>query len=148
MLISELMSRSDNFTDEQVTTSMAQSYVDEAISKINTELQLHLPFFDLETNYTALNDSWQMQLFLSYINYGVKLNDTSLTEANIYLMSFQNALSNLRGKLENSVAETYWGSDNGDGTYNLEGFGGAYQIDTSNAIPNPSWFTGSGEEIW
>jgi len=148
MIITELMTRSDNFTDEQVSVSMAQSYIDEAIAIINTELNLHLPFVDLTSSYSALNDSWQIRLFLPYLNYGVKMNDTSLTEAQFYKNAFDYALEALRISVSTAVPEEYQGSDNGDGTYNTDGIGGAYVMDTSGAIPNPGWFANSDGGEW
>ena len=72
-------------------------------------------------------------------SYGVKMNDSSLSEADRYLDEFYRALDNFKQALGDLVSSY----DPNDSTGNSgispdlvkqEGFGGVYNIDTSNAI--------------
>lgn len=141
MLITEIMTNSDMFTDETVSQNMAIAFVNEAISIVNSKLGVHLPFFDSSSSYTALNSSWQYRLFITYVSYGVKMNDTSLTEAQEYKSKFYDALGDLELRILSDIPEDYWGSEVGDGNeeYDTTGVGGAYDMDTSYAI-NVGWW--------
>lgn len=129
MKLSELIKMSDAFTDETVTTQNAINYANKGIAAVNTRLGIALPFFtDTSTDYTALTPSWLLTLVGTYINYAVKLNDSSLNEADRYKAEFNDALSVFSGEYTKFVAEAY-----------LNGQTGVYQIDTQEAIDWGIW---------
>lgn len=108
MNLTDLYKQSEYYTDEAVTTNFALSYANKAISYVNTEIGLTLPIFsDVTTAYTALPDAWLMRLVLPYIAYGIKMNDTSLSEAARYEDEFFAALSSFREKYRDVVSEDY-----------------------------------------
>lgn len=148
MTISELTSLSNSFTDESVLISNCINYANAAIAIINNEVNLILPFFEMDTNsstvdYTALPKQWQISLIGNYINYSVKLNDSSMTEAKEYKTNFYDALSRFK---EQAGGVDSTGASIISDAYKGEGFGGVYTLDTSGAI-DMGWFgprTGGG----
>ena len=147
MTLSDITKNSSIFTDESFSDADLLSLANRAISRINAECRTLLPFYiDLSSVYDALPDIWQLDIISPYISYGVKMNDSSITEANIYLDEFYKALNNFKDNI-GTLVEMY---DNGDtkngvsGEYiNTVGYGGVYNIDTSDAI-NIGFFGNNG----
>lgn len=147
MTLSDITKNSSIFTDESFSDADLLSLANRAISRINAECNTLLPFYiDLSSVYDALPDIWQLDIISPYISYGVKMNDSSITEANIYLDEFYKALNNFKDNI-GKLVEMY---DNGDtkngvsGEYiNTVGYGGVYNIDTSDAI-NIGFFGNNG----
>lgn len=130
MKLSRIIPWSENFTDEVQTNAFAISFANKAIAKINIECGLILPFLDtVEDDYTAMPDSWFVELLTTYLNYGIKMNDASLTEAREYRMDFEVALTKFRDVAQSIIADEYLDDSNA----------GAYIMDTSNAI-DIGWF--------
>lgn len=131
MNLTDLYKQSEYYTDEAVTTAFALSYANKAISYLNTELGLTLPIFgDVTTDYTVLPDSWLMRLILPYIAYGIKMKDTSLTEAARYEEEFFVALASFRDKYYDIVDAEYISEDSSN----------IWQSSARNV--NPGWFHG------
>ena len=103
MTLNKLMGWSESFTDEIQTEDFALGYANKAIADINTEAGLVLPFIeDMDEEYTALPESWFVRLLLPYLNYGIKMNDTSVAEADRYKQEFEISLiKNLSMKMKN-----------------------------------------------
>lgn len=147
MTLSDITKNSSIFTDESFSDADLLSLANRAISRINSECGTLLPFYiDLSSVYDALPDIWQLDIISPYISYGIKMNDSSITEANIYLDEFYKSLNNFKDKI-GTLVEMY---DNGDtkngvsGEYiNTVGYGGVYNIDTSDAI-NIGFFGNNG----
>lgn len=139
MTIDSIRKHSDSFTDETLTVDNCVRFVNSAIAEINKECDLLLdlvPEFNQEYNYEIIPDTWQIALFVMYVNYAVKMNDGSLNEAEEYKINFYDNLNKFKDVVQN---------DNADGTpflddkYKGPGFGGIIQIDTTEAIDN-NWF--------
>ena len=125
MKLNELMPISDSYTDEVLTASNAIKYANEAVAFINTKLKTSLPFFsNVTTDYTALSESWARRLFVPYLNYSVKMNDASLTEAAEYKQAFMLAFVDFQSSYLDDLDEEY----------QPENLPGVYMIDTSDAI--------------
>lgn len=143
MEIQQMMQFSDSFTDEVCTEEWARAFANQAIARINLELNISLPLLaDTEPEYSPdiLPDDWQNALLVIFICWGVKMNDTSLNEADRYLQLFNDALSRLKANLTTVVPPEYQNpSGNGDVSEDGAGKGGMYPINTNNAI-NMSWF--------
>lgn len=93
MKLSELKTQSEAYTDEIMTSAFALAYANKAIAYINTEISIELPFFaNVDDDYDALTDAWLMRLVTPYLAYGIKMNDTSLSEANRYEQEFAASL--------------------------------------------------------
>ena len=135
------MNYSDSFTDEVCTETWARAFINQAIGKINITLNISLPLLqDTESEYSAdiLPDDWQNILFVPYVCYGVKMNDTSLNEADRYYSLFIEALEALKANITVVIPPDYQ-NPSGNGENDGSGVGGVYPIDTSNAI-NWGWF--------
>lgn len=129
MKLTDMMKISDSYTDETVTQTNALNYANKGIALINTSCGTVLPFItNASTDYTALNESWVYRLFISYMNYSVKLNDSSLNEANTYRIEFEVALADFSSKFLDVLDEAYTG-----------GQLGYYLMDTSEAIDSAFW---------
>jgi len=113
MTISEITTAANSFTDEQVNVNLVRYYVNECIGKINIELRALLPTIASTTDptYTALNESWQLSLFVPYACYSIKMNDGSLNEADRYRNTFNENLAKLIQEKNIAIAEAYRGSD-------------------------------------
>ena len=132
MTLEKIIGWSESFTDEVQTESFALSFANNAIAEINTEAGLKLPFIeDLETDYTALPESWFVRLMVPYLNYGIKMNDTSVGEADRYLQQFQIALIKFKDNARNLVDEEFVNLDEPN----------MFKMDTSNSI-DIGWFGG------
>lgn len=134
MLLSKIISISNAYTDESVTTANALLFVNEAIALLNTKYKILLPFFeDATTDYDALGESWIRRILVNYVNYGVKMNDTSLQEADRYKAAFDLAVIDFASNYLDELDPEYLG----------ETMNNVYTIDTTNAI-DMGWFTGRG----
>ena len=131
MKLSKIMPYSEILTDEVQINSFALSFGNKAIAKINIECGLLLPFMEtVDDDYTAMPDSWFVELLTTYLSYGIKMNDASLTEAREYRLDFETALARFKDISRNLVAEEFWDALTPK----------SYQIDTSNAVDIGWWF--------
>lgn len=147
MTLTEITENSEIFTDETFDDEDLIKFANKAISRINTECKTLFPFFeDAITDYTAMPKMWLLDLVSTYVAYGIKMNDSSLTEANLYLDEFYRALKNFVDNL-GALVEMYENGDTENGVsgefINTVGFGGVYGIDTTNAI-NVGFFGNNG----
>lgn len=95
--LKDLAVMSDDFTDEMLLESQYKSYANEALSIINTEVGLQLPFVkDVNEDYEALPPSWFVRLLNVFMSYGIKMNDGSLNEADRYYERFWIALGEFK----------------------------------------------------
>lgn len=137
MKLSTLMSYSDSFTDETQTSANALAYANEGIAMINTKCSLKLPFFtSIDEEYDSLPDSWVLRFILNYMNYGVKMNDSSLNEAYEYKNKFDLAIYDFNGMNKSAIV---------DATLIDNDSKSIFMIDTSNAI-NVGWFANANDE--
>lgn len=147
MTLSEILTNSQFSTDESIEAMNSVNTANKALAIINTECGTVFPKMENVTStYTAMPSSWLFALLSPYISYTIKMNDSSITEADRYLDEFYRALGNFKDKLGTLVTD-YDGTDPESGIssdYLKEtGFGGVYQIDTSSAI-NVGWFGDNG----
>lgn len=138
MNLTQIKTWSEGFTDEAQTDATALAYANEVISILNTSFHLKLPFItDVSTEYTVLPESWFVRFMVSYLCYGIKMNDSSLSEAQMYKQKFDVAIYDFSAFDKSSLGEQYIDTAS---TSN-------YVIDTSYAL-NVGWF-GNGEgETW
>jgi hypothetical protein len=138
MTLKTIINNASIFTDEKFNDSDLLSIANKGISRINTECGTLFPYYaDINSEYAALPDSWQMDLMSLYLSYGIKMNDSSLSEADRYLDEFYKVLTSFKDKL-GTLVDKYINGDTVNGVSSeyveTEGFGGVYGIDTSNAI--------------
>lgn len=147
MTLRYIANNSAYFTDEKFGETELLSFANKAIARVNIECKTYFPNFPSMTEeYTALPSKWLMSLVSPYLSYGIKMNDTALTEAQMYLEEFTRALMIFKddlgtlidlynnGDTENGISGEYASSD---------GFGGAYGINTAGAI-DKGWFGDQG----
>jgi len=147
MTLSDIVTNSQFFTDETVAQINSVSVANKALSIINTECKTLFPFMEnLNDLYTYMPKNWLFTLLSPYISYAIKMNDSSLSEADRYLEEFYRALNNFKDNL-GSLLDSYVEGDPesgiaGDMVAEI-GLGGVYEIDTSNAI-NIGFFGNNG----
>jgi hypothetical protein len=138
MTLKNITDNSAIFTDEKFSEANLLSLAKKAIARINTECKTLFPFYNsINETYTALPDIWQLDLLSPYISYGIKMNDSSLSEADRYLDEFYRILNNFKDNLGALVDKYDQGDEiNGISSEFIDnvGFGGVYGIDTSGAI--------------
>lgn len=147
MTLSEILKNSQFSTDESIDQDNSINTANRALAIINTECKTTFPKIEsLNEPYTVMPSSWLFALLSPYISYTIKMNDSSITEANMYLDEFYRALSNFKDSL-GTLIEEYDDTDPESGIppeYIMQtGFGGVYQIETSYAM-NTGWFTNDG----
>ena len=147
MTLETITKNSAIFTDENFSVENILSLANRAISRINVECKTLFPFYDSYTaEYTAIPAISQMDMISPYLSYGIKMNDSSLSEANIYLDEFYKALNAFKDSI-GSLVEAYEQGDTTNGIsseyLSTVGYGGVYGIDTSNAI-NIGFFGNNG----
>lgn len=147
MTLSEILVNSHFSTDETISNELAVNTANRAIALINTECKTLFPKFEnYNDEYNYMPSNWLFTLLSPYISYTIKMNDTSLSEADRYLEAFYKALNNFKdniGSLIDSYDETDPESGISPTLVETEGFGGVYQIDTANAV-NVGWFGDNG----
>ena len=147
MTLSDIVTNSQFFTDETVAQINSVSVANKALSIINTECKTLFPFMENLTDlYTYMPKNWLFTLLSPYISYAIKMNDSSLSEADRYLEEFYRAQNNFKDNL-GSLLDSYVEGDPesgiaGDMVAEI-GLGGVYEIDTSNAI-NIGFFGNNG----
>lgn len=151
MTLQDIITNSQFFTDETIVQINSLSVANKALSIINTECNTLFPFMEsLNAMYSYMPSNWLFALLSPYLSYAIKMNDSSLTEADRYLDEFYRALNNFKDKL-GSLLASYDGTDPDSGISPdmvvKEGLGGVYEIDTSNAI-NIGWFGDAGNGGW
>ena len=100
MTLTEILVNSHFSTDENITPDLAISTANRAIALINTECDTKFPKFETFTDlYTYMPSNWLFTLLSPYISYTIKMNDTSLSEADRYLDEFYKALNRFKDKL-------------------------------------------------
>lgn len=138
MTLKEIVTNSQFFTDESISNVNYLSVANKAIAIINTECKTLFPRIEDDSlTYTYMPKDWLFALLSPYISYAIKMNDSSLSEADRYLDEFYRALNNFKDIL-GTLVESYDPEvpDSGVSSDMIAelGFGGVYQIDTSNAI--------------
>lgn len=151
MTLQDIITNSQFFTDETIVQINSLSVANKALSIINTECNTLFPFMEsLNAMYSYMPSNWLFALLSPYLSYAIKMNDSSLTEADRYLDEFYRALNNFKDKL-GSLLASYDETDPDSGISPdmvvKEGLGGVYEIDTSNAI-NIGWFGNNGNAGW
>jgi hypothetical protein len=147
MLLSAIIKNSALFTDEQFSDADLLNIANRAISRINNECNTLFPKYTaVSVDYTALPDDWQLDLVSPYLSYGIKMNDTSMGEADRYLEEFYKSLQSFQSKL-GKLIDNYQNGDESRGIspefIDMNGFGGVYGLNTSNAMDS-GWFGPSG----
>lgn len=147
MTLTEVIKNSQFSTDENINFDNALNTANKALAIVNTECNTYFPKIKSMTEqYTSMPSNWTFALLSPYISYTIKMNDTSLTEADRYLDEFYRALGNFKDNLGNLVInydEDDFESGVAPELVDPTGFGGVYDIDTSNAI-NVGWFANNG----
>ncbi len=143
MNLKDIVTNSQFFTDETISSVNYLSVANKALAIINVECKTLFPSIENDTTpYYYMPKNWLYALLSPYISYAIKMNDSSLSEAEMYLNEFYRALENFKDNLGTLVAD-YDESDPDSGISSDmvadTGFGGVYEIDTSNAI-NVGWF--------
>lgn len=147
MTLADIMKNSAIFTDENFSVENILSLANRAISRINVECKTLFPFYtDITTEYTAIPPIHQFDMISPYLSYGIKMNDSALSEANIYLDEFYKALNSFKDSI-GTLVEQYENGDTENGLsgeyINSIGYGGVYGMDTSDAI-NIGFFGSNG----
>ena len=149
MNLTDVINNSEFFTDENVDSVNYLSLANKAIAIINTECRTLFPRILIAGDvYTYMPKDWFYALLSPYLSYGVKMNDSSLSEAEMYLEEFYRTLNNFKDSLlslVDSYDETDASGDSGiaPNLVKEDGLGGVYKIDTSNAI-NIGFFGSDG----
>ena len=127
MNLSQMTDVANAFTDENFRTTLTKEYANEAISRVNAELNCSLPFInDTTTEYTALTETWLRNVIIPYMCYSIKMNDSSIAEASVFLSTFEQGLNTIEEKKLTAIPSTYQSA----------GFEDVYQIDMVSGLSN------------
>lgn len=127
MTLTEMTKAANAYTDENFKAITLLYFVNEAIGTINAEINCNLPFITgADDNYVALSETWIRQVLIPYLCYSIKLNDGSLSEASMFMRSYEQGLKRLTDNKFDAISETYRSSD----------FSRAYQIDYTTNLYN------------
>jgi hypothetical protein len=122
MTITEITRIANNYTDEVFATSVCLDFANEAIAKVNVTLGATLPYMNLTSDYTALDEQWIRTVIVPYVSYSLKLNDGSINESQInFLQRYEQGVRELRKNKKQAI-----GAQDTDGNYIYRGdnFGG------------------------
>lgn len=118
MTINEIANISNDYTDENFTDNLVKNFADSAISRINVELNAQLPFYEDAGEYVAISSDWQRMIVVPFVCWSIKMNDSSLNEAERYRIQFEQAMIILKRNKNVAISEEY----------RLGGFGNAHPI--------------------
>jgi hypothetical protein len=114
MTITEITRIANNYTDEVFTNLVCLDFANEAIAKINVALGATLPYMDLDSDYTALEEQWIRTVVVPYVSYSIKLNDGSINESQInFLQRYEQGIKELRKNKKQAISEVYKGTNFG-----------------------------------
>ena len=138
MTLKTITDNSSIFTDETFEDVDLLSLANKGIARINTDCGTLFPNYkSINEEYNAFPDNWQLDIISNYVSYGIKMNDSSLTEANMYLDEFYKSLSSFKDKLV-TLVENYENGNEENGIspefIDKTGFGVVFGIDTSGAV--------------
>lgn len=95
----DLVEASDAWTDEFIIDEFILKYANQCMAYINTEVGLNLPYFtDDKSKYIAIPAKWLRRLVTPYLSWSIKMNDGSITEAQIYWQHFISGLGDFNDK--------------------------------------------------
>ena len=122
MTITEITRIANNYTDEVFTASVCLDFANEAIAKINVTLGATLPYMNLTSDYTALNEQWIRTVIVPYVSYSIKLSDGSINESQVnFLQRYEQGLKELRKNKKQAIGAQ---DDDGNYIYRGDNFGG------------------------
>lgn len=120
MTLTDMTNSANAYTDENTSATTCLFFVNEAIGTINSELDCSLPFItNVNTDYIGLTETWVRQVLIPYICYSIKMNDGSITEANMFLQSYEKGLKRILDNKFSAIPVTYQNTN----------FSKVYQID-------------------
>ena len=118
MTITDIAIISNDYTDENFSDALVRSFADNAISRINVEIKTKLPSYAIEGEYIALSDDWQRLIVIPFVCWSIKMNDSSLNEADVYWGQFSQGMELIKKNKRTAVSEEY----------RQDGFSNVYQI--------------------
>lgn len=110
MTLNDIASVANSYTDESISTTIIKGFVNSAISKINTNIKSILPTIHDTEAYTALSDDWINSVIVPYVCWSIKMNDSSLNEANSYLYQYEVGMKELKKNKHEAISTDYQGS--------------------------------------
>lgn len=109
MTLDELIKIANDYTDENMTQGVILGFANVGISRINTSIGSKLPLFETKGEYTALSKDWLHVVVIPYVCWSIKMNDSSLNEADAYLSQFYQGLEELRKNKNKVIPEDFQG---------------------------------------
>jgi hypothetical protein len=130
MTLEEMTTVANSYTDENLRNSQTMAYANEGISIVNADIGTNLPFIsEVASDYVALSETWIRQVIIPYMCYSIKLNDSAVQEAGIYINSFEKGLVRINNKRDSAIPVEYQGADFASShTIDYGDVGGAYNI--------------------
>lgn len=144
MTLQYIRDHSRETTDENYNDEQIELFARHAISRINTECNTKFPTFGtMGEDYTYIPDDWLLDLVSPFLSYEIKMNDTVLTEAQLYLDWFNERLRKFKEDLAHLV-EIYDGEGNGINPdyVDTELLSGIYPINTNMALGQYGYWFG------
>lgn len=109
MTLAEISQLANDYTDENFSTGMLRGFANTAISKINVTVGAKLPLYDAVESYTALSSDWQNAVVVPYMCWSIKMNDSSLNEAGVYLNQYRQGIEELKRNKKTAIDEVFHG---------------------------------------
>ena len=108
MTLTDMAAIANNYTDENLDTLVLLAYANSAISKINIKVKANLPMIENSADpYTGLDDTWIYAIIIPHMCWSIKMNDSSLNEANTYLYQVQEGLMEIKKNKMDAIPEEF-----------------------------------------
>lgn len=140
MTLDQIVTISNNSTDENFSASIIQEYFNEGVANINTETSSRLPYITGETvgeDYNAIGEEWIRSILIPYVCYLIKFNDGSLNEAgSAFFQRYQVGLANLKKNQSRVIPPRYrifW-----EESSELEFLNAVYKLEYDTGTDTPS----------
>jgi hypothetical protein len=86
-------------TDESFNEDEVRGFINDGIAQINVYMSANFPYINpLDTEYTALSEKWQRQLFVPYAAARIKQNDSSQFEYNDWYGQYSENIIEFRSR--------------------------------------------------
>lgn len=123
MTLSEIATLANDYTDENIRTSIIRGFVNTSLSRINAELKTKLPLIDEGEEYTALGSDWIHTIVIPYVCWSIKMNDGSLNEARMYELQYRDGIELLKINKHKAIDKAYF-KDGFENMYTLSNYKG------------------------
>lgn len=101
MNVIQIIQQANNISDEEISTTIAVGFINDAIARINVKCNAKFPFCDINdsnSEYPGFPETWQRALLVPFVVGRIKQTDSSQFEYSDAYGEFQDNLTTFQTK--------------------------------------------------